>query len=227
MKKNFPTISDTPMSEKFPYQLYLVVGESDCIHHSIEKTVELAIKGGVDIVQLREKDKNYKDFLKTALRLKEITERYKVPLIINDHVKVAIDTPANGIHVGQNDIAPTVLKSILKKNQLIGYSVEDISQVSTADAKAADYLAASPIFSTPTKSDTNTPWQPEGLKILRSKTSQPIVAIGGIHHKNIKIILEAGADCIAVVSAISKAENPQKAAEILKEQIIQHAGSKI
>lgn len=215
------------MSDKFPYRLYLVVGESDCIHHSIEKTVELAIKGGVDIVQLREKDKSYKDFLKTAQRLKEITSKYNVPLIINDHVKVAIDTPANGIHVGQNDIAPTVLKSILKKNQIIGYSIEDISQVATADAKAADYLAASPVFSTPTKSDTHTPWEPEGLKILRSKTSQPIVAIGGIHHENVKTILEAGADCIAVVSAISKAENPQKAAEILREQIIKHGRSKI
>lgn len=209
------------MANKFPYQLYLVAGTVDCTHHSIEKVVESAIKGGVDIVQLREKKLNYKEFLTLALKIKEITEKYQVPLIINDHLKVAIDAQTNGIHVGQNDISPTVLKSILNKNQMIGYSIEDISQISTPEAKSAHYLAASPVFSTLTKTDTKIPWGLEGLQLLRNQTQQPIVAIGGIHSDNIQSIIEAGADCIAVVSAITASENPQKAAELLREKIMQ------
>lgn len=207
------------MSDRFPFRLYLVLGENDCQYFSLEKTIELAIKGGVDIVQLREKNKNYKDYLKTALKVKLITSEYNIPFIINDHLKITTDAPADGIHVGQNDIAPTVLKKNLDKRFLIGYSLEEISQVNTPDAKASDYLAASPVFSTPTKTDTNTPWGLDGLRSLRSKTQQPIVAIGGIQTENTRSIIEAGADCIAVVSAISKAENPQKAAELLRNQI--------
>lgn len=207
------------MSKRFPFRLYLVLGENDCQYFSLEKTIELAIKGGVDIVQLREKNKNYKEFLKTALKVKSVTSKHNIPLIINDHLKIAIDMQADGIHVGQNDIAPGVLKNIFEKNQLIGYSIEDISQVNTADAKISDYIAASPVFSTPTKTDTNTPWGLDGLRTLRSMTQQPIVAIGGIQQENTQSIIEAGADCIAVVSAISKTEHPQKAAELLRNQI--------
>lgn len=207
------------MSKDFPYRLYFVVGEKDCLHHPLEYVVEEAIKGGVDIVQLREKDKNFKEFVKTAQKIKKITDQYKIPFIINDHVKVTIEVEADGIHVGQNDVEPSILKNILKKRQLIGYSIEDLSELNSTEVKYVHYIAASPIFDTPTKTDTNAAWGIDGLKQLREKTSLPIVAIGGINIENAKEILEAGTDAIAVVSAISHAKDPQQAAQNLKKII--------
>lgn len=207
------------MSKDFPYRLYLVVGEKDCHHHPIEYVVEEAIKGGVDMVQLREKDKNFKDFVKTAQKIKKITDQYKIPFIINDHVKVTIEVEVDGIHVGQNDVEPSVLKNILKKKQWIGYSIEDLSELNSSEIKYVHYIAASPIFDTPTKTDTNAAWGIDELKLLREKTSLPIVAIGGMNADNAKEIIEAGADCIAVVSAISHAKDPQQAAKTLKNII--------
>lgn len=209
------------MYKDFSYKLYLVVGEEDCLHHPLNNVVEQAILGGVDIVQLREKNKNFKNFLKSAQMIKKITDQYNIPLIINDHVKVALDVQSAGIHVGQDDIEPSILKNILNKNQCVGYSISDLEELKSTEIKYVDYIAASPIFDTPTKTDTKTAWGIDGLKTLREKTNLPIVAIGGISVENAQEILEAGADCLAVVSAISKAKDPQKAAQQLKEIILQ------
>lgn len=207
------------MSKDFPFKLYLVVGEKDCIHHPIEKVIEEAIQGGVDIIQLREKDKNYKEFVKTALKVKGITDKYNIPLMINDHLKVTLEVDATGIHVGQNDIEPSILNNILKKKQIIGYSVEDISELNSSEIKYVDYIAASPVFDSMTKTDTHQAWGIDGIKKMRALTALPIVAIGGINAGNAKAILEAGADCIAVVSAITHAKDPKQAAHTLKSII--------
>lgn len=207
------------MSKSFNFQLYLVVGEKDCKHFPIEQLVELAIQGGVDIVQLREKDKNFKDFVQTALKVKKITDKYGIPLIINDHVKVAIEVDVAGIHVGQNDIEPSILKNVLKKHQIIGYSVEDLDDLSSTELKYVDYIAASPIFDTPTKTDTKKAWGIDGLKQIQSTSSLPLVAIGGMNASNISDITKAGANCIAVVSAITHSEDPKGAAQTLKNII--------
>ncbi|MFY1046021.1 thiamine phosphate synthase [Chryseobacterium sp. GP-SGM7] len=206
--------------KSFPYQLYLVISEEDCKERNFSDVAEQAILGGVDIIQLREKNASDLDFLDKAICLKEITDKYKIPLIINDNIFVAEKINAFGIHVGNNDIQPSVLRKTSFQNKMIGYSIEYLSQLENNETILSDYLGVSPVFKTQTKTDTVTEWGLEGLKKIRELTEKPLVAIGNIHFKNAKAVIEAGADCIAVVSEICSAENPQKAAFNLKNEII-------
>lgn len=204
----------------FPYKLYLVISEADCKHRNFLDVAEQGILGGVDIIQLREKNAADKAFLNNALRLKEITDKYGIPLIINDNALVAKEANAFGIHVGLNDTPPTVLREVFFQNKMIGYSIEYLDQLKNKDAAVADYLGISPVFRTNTKTDTVTEWGLEGLMKIRKLTDKPLVAIGNIHLKNALAVINAGADCIAVVSEICSAENPQKAAFNLKNEIL-------
>ena len=205
----------------FPYQLYLVISEADCREKDFLKVAEDAILGGVDIIQLREKNTGTKEFLHKALQLKEITEKYNIPLVINDHPEVAEKTEAAGIHVGNSDTAPIVLRDqIYFKEKMIGYSIEYLQQLENKQTAVSDYLGVSPIFSTKTKQDTVTEWGLDGLSLIRSLTDKPLVAIGNISLKNAEMIMKAGANSLAVVSAICAAEHPEKAAYELKNEIL-------
>lgn len=209
----------TPTS--FPYQLYLVISEADCTRRSLLETAELAILGGVDIIQLREKKDSTAGFLRKAQQLIELTDRYKIPLIINDNREVAELSKAAGIHVGNNDTEPVFLRQQpTMKNKIIGYSIEYLSQLQNQQTLAADYLGISPVFKTDTKKDTVTEWGLQGITQIRQLTDKPLVAIGNIHVTNAREIIHAGADCIAVVSAICGASDPQKAAYELKNEIL-------
>ncbi len=205
--------------QSFPYQLYLVISEADCKGRNFLEVAEQSIVGGVDIIQLREKKSSHQDFLEKAIRLKEITDKYGVPLIINDNTFVAKKIDAFGIHVGNNDTQPTVLRENSFQNKMIGYSIEYLKQLENQETVVSDYLGISPVFRTDTKTDTVTEWGLEGLMKIRKLTEKPLVAIGNIHLKNARAVMDAGADCIAVVSEICSAENPQKAAFNLKNEI--------
>lgn len=205
----------------FPYQLYLVISEKDCQGKDFLTVAEQSILGGVDIIQLREKDSITEDFIFKALKLKEITDKYHIPLIINDHSEVAEKVHSAGIHVGNNDISPAALRSQkFFKDKMIGYSIEYLSQLENENTELSDYLGISPIFSTRTKKDTVTEWGLDGLSKIRSLTKKPLVAIGNINLSNANEIIKAGADTIAVVSAICTADNPEKAAFKLKNEIL-------
>nr|WP_314498633.1 thiamine phosphate synthase [uncultured Chryseobacterium sp.] len=205
----------------FPYQLYLVISEKDCLGKDFLEVAEQSILGGVDMIQLREKDASTKDFLYKALQLREITEKYSTPLIINDHAEVAEKAGSAGIHVGNSDTAPSVLRNQnFFKDRMIGYSIEYLSQLENENTELSDYLGISPIFSTHTKKDTVTEWGLDGLAKIRSLTKKPLVAIGNINLSNAAAIMKAGADTLAVVSAICAAENPEKAAYQLKNEIL-------
>ncbi|WP_292009016.1 thiamine phosphate synthase [Chryseobacterium sp.] len=205
----------------FPYQLYLVISEKDCIGKDLFHVAEQSILGGVDVVQLREKTDSTGLFLQKAEQLKEITTKYNIPLIINDHTEVAEKVCAEGIHVGNNDIPPSVLKQLpFFKNRLIGYSIEYLSQLQSENTQLSDYLGISPVFSTNTKTDTVTEWGIEGIETIRALTSKPLIAIGNINLQNTRQIIKAGANSIAVVSAICASEDPQKAAWQLKNEIL-------
>lgn len=206
--------------QSFPYQLYLVISETDCKGRNFLDVAEQAILGGVDLIQLREKNASDLDFLEKAIRLKEITNKHGIPLIINDNMFVAKEIDAFGIHVGNNDTQPTVLRENSFQNRMIGYSIEYLEQLENRETVISDYLGISPVFRTDTKTDTVTEWGLEGLMKIRQLTEKPLVAIGNIHFKNAKSVMEAGADCIAVVSEICSAENPQKAAFNLKNEIL-------
>jgi thiamine-phosphate pyrophosphorylase len=205
----------------FPYQLYLVISEKDCVGKNFLKVAEEAILGGVDIIQLREKTTSARDFLRKALDLKEITEKYNIPLIINDNPEVAEQAGASGIHVGNSDQLPCSLRKLpFFKNTIIGYSIEYLSQLEGKQAEVSNYLGISPIFSTETKKDTVTEWGLDGLSLIRSITDKPLIAIGSINMENAEKIMKAGANTLAVVSAICSADNPQKAASQIKNTIL-------
>ncbi|GAB3502540.1 thiamine phosphate synthase [Emticicia fontis] len=204
----------------FPYQLYLVISEEACKGRSFLKVAEQAIAGGVEIVQMREKNLDTAVFQERALQLKEITDRYNVPLIINDNLEVANAVEAFGIHVGNNDTPPTEIRSRWGEKLQIGYSIEYLSQLDNAEAATANHLGISPVFATATKTDTVTEWGLEGIKLIRSLTDKPLIAIGNMNKTNASDVIKAGADCIAVVSAICSAENPEKAAYELKNEML-------
>ncbi len=203
----------------FNYRLYLVTDDSACNGRKLETVVEEAVKGGVDLVQIREKTLPEQAFLDKTIRLKEMLDRYGIPLIVNDNLSVAIGSKAAGIHVGNNDISPAKINQDWPSCRILGYSLEYESQLKTANAELADYLALSPVFSTPTKTDTVTEWGLAGITRIRALTPQPLVAIGNININNAASIIQAGADCLAVVSAICSAPDPAKAAEKLRNEI--------
>lgn len=207
------------MNKLFTSRLYLVVSEEACRGRDIVNVTEQAIKGGVDLVQLREKQLNDETFIKTTLRLKEMLYRYNVPLIVNDNLQVAISGNAYGIHVGNNDVLPSKIKNLWPQCGMLGYSIEYLEQLDNSEIEYADYLGISPVFSTPTKTDTVTEWGLEGIRNIRSLTDKPLVAIGRMNESNAYDVIKAGADCLAVVSAICGADNPAKAAEAIRNQI--------
>ena len=207
------------MAKPFYGSLYLVASQEACGSRDILWVVEQAVKGGVDLVQLREKHLDTEQFIKVAVPLKEVLDKYGVPLIINDNIEAARKSNAYGMHVGNNDISPAEIKRAWPECGMVGYSIEYIEQLDNEQIQYTDYLGISPVFNTPTKTDTVTEWGLEGIRLIRSLTYKPLVAIGNINSTNAYDVIKAGADSLAVVSAICAAINPAKAAEAIRNQI--------
>jgi len=207
------------MMKNFDFSLYLVTDRILSQPRTVEEVVRMAVKGGVTAVQLREKDISTKEFVTTARRIKEILQPFNVPLIINDRIDVAVAVDADGVHIGQQDMPCDIARRLLGKEKIIGLSVETMEQALEAENLDVDYLGVSPIFLTPTKSEIQTQWGIEGLKELRSRVRKKLIAIGGINTSNAQAVLEAGADGLAVVSAICAAGDPELAAQELKRII--------
>ncbi|MCH7401764.1 thiamine phosphate synthase [Belliella kenyensis] len=207
------------MIRSFPYRLYLVTDEAACLGRDFFWVVEEAIKGGVDVIQLREKNLNEEAFYLKAKSLKVICQKYNVPLIINDSVDVAKAVGADGIHVGQSDMSISTVINRVGDMIPVGLSLDYLEELYAEDANDAWYYGVSPIFSTPTKSDTRAVWGLEGLQALRKLTEKKLVAIGNVKVENAAEIIAAGADCLAVVSAICSADDPAHAAKALKKEI--------
>lgn len=207
------------MADSFPYKLYLVISEEACVYNHFLNVAEQAVQGGVDLVQLREKNSSTEKFQQKAFQLKTLLDRYNVPLIINDNLDVAKQAEAYGIHVGTSDIAPTQIRQDWKNVQCLGYSLEDLNQLESIEAQKADYLGISPVYKTTTKTNTIIEWGLLGVQQIRAKTEKPLVAIGNMNADNAQEVIKAGADCIAVVSAICASKNPAKAAEELRNEI--------
>jgi thiamine-phosphate pyrophosphorylase len=196
--------------------LYLVTDRDLCGDRPVEDVVLLAVKGGVSCVQLREKALPQNLFIDLAIRIKEIVRPFNVPLIINDSVDVALASGADGVHVGQSDMPFAEVRKLLGAKAIIGLSVETWEDVEEAQGLDADYLGVSPVFLTPTKTDTKAAWGLEGLSRIKAFSRHRLVAIGGINMKNAADVIRAGADSIAVVSAICAAPDPYEAALALK-----------
>lgn len=200
-------------------QLYLVTDERFLQGRTLTETVEAAVKGGVSMVQLRCKHDSTRDFLDKALALKKMLLPYRIPLLINDRLDIALAADADGVHIGQQDMPFADLKRLLPAGKIIGLSIETEAQALEAEKMDLDYIAASPVFATPTKTDTCTPWGLDGVSRLRSLSRHPLVAIGGIKPGNTADILRAGADGVAIVSGIMGAADPTEAARIYRKEI--------
>lgn len=197
--------------------LYLVTDEELLLGKDLCQTVVSAVKGGVTMVQLREKNSSTREFIERAVRLKNALAPYKVPLIINDRLDVALAAGADGLHIGQSDMPYDCVKRILPAGMLIGLSVESRQQVYEANQMEVDYIAASPVFSTLTKTDTLIEWGLDGIRWIKSVSRHPVIAIGNIKKTNIASVFDAGADGVAVVSAVIASAEPETAArELLK-----------
>lgn len=168
---------------------------------TLEQQVEQAIKGGATLIQLREKELSYTAFLEQAIQLKKVTDKYHIPLIINDNVDVAKAVNAEGVHVGQKDMEAGAVRQKLGENKIIGVSVQTVEQALLAQKQGADYLGVGAVFSTSTKLDASEV-SFETLQKICDAVSIPVVAIGGINAQNIMQLKNSGINGVAVVSAI-------------------------
>jgi len=196
--------------------LMLVTDSLACGERSLPEVVAAAVAGGVTCVQLREKLASGYVFLDRARALRQLLKPLGIPLIINDRIDIALAAQADGVHLGQTDMPVADARRILPPTMLLGWSVETPAQVEAANDLDVDYLGVSPVFATPTKTDTAPPWGLEGLSRARRLTVKPLVAIGGISTDNIGALRSAGADGCAVVRAICSASDPQIAATKLR-----------
>ncbi|WP_297956160.1 thiamine phosphate synthase [uncultured Desulfobulbus sp.] len=203
----------------FDYSLYLVTDRRLSLGRSTVEVVAAAVSGGVTCVQLREKHCSTREFLEEARRVRELLVGTGVPLIINDRLDVALAVAADGVHLGQNDMHISDARRLVGERLVIGISAESVADAIRAEAEGADYIGVSPVFTTPTKMDTAPPLGLEGLREIRRAVSLPLVAIGSIRHDNAAEVLRAGADGLAVVSAIVSAPCPRTAAAALRQQI--------
>ncbi len=194
-------------------RLYLVTGpvRSDT---TLERVVAGALAGGVTVLQLRDKHSERICLERQTLALAVLAEPHGVPLLINDDVEVA--ALASGAHVGVDDDRPEDVRKTLGADAVIGWSINDLAQLDDASALGAcDYIAVSPVWATPSKPEASTPLGLDGIRAIRARTTMPLVAIGGITAANAAEVISAGADGIAVMSAICLAEDPEAAAREL------------
>ena len=201
------------------YSLYLVTDRALSLGRSTVEVVRAAIRGGVSCVQLREKGCSTREFMDEARLLKALLAGTGVPLFINDRLDVALAVGADGVHLGQNDLPIADARRLVGNRMIIGISAESVADAVRAEAEGADYIGASPVFTTPTKTDTAPPLGLDGLRAIRRAVRLPLVAIGGIDANNAAQVLRAGADGLAVVSAIVSAPCPRTAAAGLRQRI--------
>jgi thiamine-phosphate pyrophosphorylase len=196
-------------------RLYLVTDEALAGGRPLAAAVGAAVDGGVTCVQLRAKTASARRILAQARELLALLLPRGVPLIVNDRLDIALAAGAGGVHVGQDDLPCAAVRRLAPPGFRIGVSVSTVAEARAAEADGADYLGVSPVFDTPTKRDTPRAAGLEGLRRIRAATRLPLVAIGGIHAGNAAAVRAAGADGLAVVSAIMAAHDPAAAARQL------------
>lgn len=207
------------MRNSIDYSLYLVTDRSLSRGRTTLEIVRAAIAGGATCIQLREKDCSTSAFIREAMTIRDLLSGNQVPLIINDRLDVALAVGADGVHLGQTDMPLEMARDIAGADMLIGISAECLEDAVAAAEGGADYIGVSPIYETPTKTDTAPALGLSGLQTIRRAVDVPLVAIGGLNLENAAAVIAHGADGIAVVSAIVSADDPQTAARQLRLEI--------
>ena len=202
------------MKNNIDYTLYLCTDRGLMSTETVEESVELAIKGGCTVVQLRGKDCSSLDFYKIALKVKKITDEYNVPLIINDRIDIALAVDAAGVHIGQSDLPASIVRKIIGNDKIIGVSAATVDEAVRAKNDGADYLGIGAMYATNTKKDTR-PVTIETLKEIRKAVNIPLVVIGGINKHTVPDFKGTDIDGIAVISAIIAEKDIEQAARDL------------
>jgi len=199
--------------------LHLVTDRGLTLGRSLIDIIRAAAAGGISAVQLREKDCSTREFVELGNSVIKELRQLCIPLIINDRVDVALALGADGVHLGQSDMPYAMARELLGPQAVIGLSVETLEQARDAEQLDVDYLGLSPVFATATKTDLAKPLGLDGISQIRSESRHHLVAIGGISHDNAAEVMTAGADGLAVVSAICSAADPQQASQLLLQKM--------
>ncbi|XKH60412.1 thiamine phosphate synthase [Halomonas sediminis] len=201
--------------------LYLVTDTELCRAYGLEHTVMAAVKGGVTVVQLRNKQTGDEKMINQAKRLKAALSGTGVPLIINDRLNVALASGADGLHLGQSDTAALEARAALGPEAIIGLSINTPEQLAKAPIELLDYLGLGPVFATPSKRDHAQPLGFAGLATLAEASPLPCVAIGGLKTQHMRDVRQTGVDGAALVSAICGQPDPEASAR----QLLKHWGA--
>lgn len=200
--------------------LYLVTDRLTYTDTAFLARIKAACQGGVDLVQLREKTLSSRDYYELALQVKTITDQFKIPLLIDDRIDIALAVQAAGVHLGQKDLPVAVARQLLGPNAMIGATAKTLHQAQIAVSEGADYLGVGAIFPTTTHVET-VQTSVETLRTIKQAVPIPVYAIGGLNVANVEAVEPAQVDGVAVVSAIMKADDPISATKQLRQRVIE------
>ncbi|KZX16405.1 thiamine phosphate synthase [Methanobrevibacter curvatus] len=199
---------------KIDLSLYLITNSDNKTDEEYLKIVEEAINGGVTTVQIREKKKSSKKFYELANKLKEITDKHNIKLIVNDRIDIALAINADGVHIGQNDMEPKIARKLIGDEKILGISASNINESIKAEKDGADYIGTGAIFPSKTKKDAKKASINE-LKNIVDSVNIPVVAIGGLNENNIHQLKDTKIKGLCFVSAIMNSKNPKKTVQKL------------
>ena len=211
--------TDRSRSPRLDPTLYLVTDPHLGGGRALLEIVAAAVAGGVTLVQLRDKEAEGRALLEQARALKAVLDPAGVPLLINDRIDIALSAGAAGCHVGQSDLPAEEARALLGPDAILGTSLDAVEQARAVDPEHLDYVAYGPFATTATKVDAGPPIGASGFAAVRALTALPLVAIGGLREANLGAAIAAGADGVAVVSAIMAAPDPEAASRRLRRAI--------
>ena len=200
--------------------LYVIVGPDATRGRPVVEVAEAALRGGASVLQLRDKTGDRGDVLPVAVRLRELCHDHGALFFVNDDIALGFACDADGVHLGQSDLPVDVARRILAADKLIGRSNNSDAEVEESVAMGVDYVAVGATFPTTTVGKgARAAIGLDGIRRARELTTLPLVAIGGIKENNVADVVEAGADCVAVISAVTMADDPEAAARRLVDAI--------
>lgn len=202
-----------------PFHLYVITGKEFHPDRDIIDVMEQAILGGADIIQLRDKVSTKQEFLEKAVALRDLTRKHDVTFIVNDHIDIALEVDADGIHIGQDGLSLQEARQLMGPNKIIGISTHQIEEAHAAENGGADYIAVGPIFPTSSKKSGVAPVTTEYIKKVAAEITIPFVAIGGIKMDNVDEVIAAGATRICLISEVVGAEDIQQVCSQFSEKL--------
>lgn len=209
--------------KKFDTRLYFITDSTSCERDEFLERVEKALKGGVTLIQLREKERTSREYLELANEVHELSKKYNVPLIIDDRLDIAMASDAEGVHLGQSDLPVDIARRLFGPDKIIGATAKTVPQALEAYERGADYLGVGAIYPTTTKVKTILT-STDTLKDICKAVPIPVNAIGGLNAENLDVLKDIPIAGVCVVSAIMKADDPYKASIRLSEAVKEKLG---